>query len=85
MVDYRTQPAESVKNGDHRRRNGNQVLLYSSRQFSAHTKSTLALTDKRAVRAARNTRYCYNQIGPLDHKMADNCVSLACTNTVYNN
>ena len=28
------------------------------------------------------TRYRYNQIGPLDHKMADNCVSLARTNTV---
>ena len=60
----------------------NQVLLYSSRQFSAHPKSSLARIDKRAARAARNTRYRYNQIGPLDHKMADNCISLARTNTV---
>ena len=52
---------------------GNQVLLYSSRQFRAFSKSSLALIDKRAARAARNTRYRYNQIGPLDHKMADNC------------
>ena len=61
---------------------GIQILLYSSRQFSAHPKSSLARIDKRAARAARNTRYRYNQIGPLDHKMADNCVSLACTNTI---
>ena len=61
---------------------GNQILLYSSRQFSAHPKSSLARIDKRTARAARNTRYRYNQIGPLDHKMADNCVSLARTNTV---
>ena len=37
---------------------------------------------KRTARAARNTRYRYSKIGPLDHKMADNCVSLARTNTV---
>ena len=51
-------------------------------QFSAHPKSSLARIDKRAARAARNTRYRYNQIDPLDHKMADNCVSLARTDTV---
>ena len=62
---------------------GSQVLFYSSRQFSAHPKSSLARIDKRMARAARNTRYRYNQIGPLDHKMADNCVSLARTNTVF--
>ena len=28
---------------------GNQVLLYSSRQFSAHPKSSLARIDKRAA------------------------------------
>ena len=60
----------------------NQVLLYSSRQFSAHPKSLFACIDKRMARAARNTCYRYNQFGPLDHKMADNCVSLAHTNTV---
>ena len=62
---------------------GNRVLLYSSRHFSAHPKSSLACIDKRVARAARNTHYRYNQIGPLDHKMADNCVSLARTNTVF--
>ena len=61
---------------------GKQVLLYSSRQLSAHPISSLARIDKRTARAARNTRYRYNQIGPVDHKMADNCVSLARTNTV---
>ena len=50
--------------------------------FSAHPKSSCACIDKRTVRAARNTRYRYNEISPLDHKMADNCVSLAHTNTV---
>ena len=62
---------------------GSQVLLYSSNQFSAHPKSSLARIDKRTARAARNTRYRYNQIVPLDHNMADNCVSLARTNTVF--
>ena len=61
---------------------GNQFLLYSSRQFSAHPKSSLARIDKRAARATRKALYRYNQIGPLDHKMADNCVSLSRTNTV---
>ena len=61
---------------------GSQVLLYSSRQFSAHPKSSLARIDKRTARATGNTRYRYNQIGRLDHKTADNCVSLALTNTV---
>ena len=70
------------KNGDHSRRTTIRFLFYSSRQFSAHTKSSLARIDKRAARAARNTRYRHNEIGPLDHKMADNCVSLARTNTV---
>ena len=51
-------------------------------QFSAHPKSSLARIDKRTAQAARNSRYRYNKIGPLDHKMADNCVSLAHTNTV---
>ena len=71
------------KNGDHSRRNGNQVLLLQQQTiFSTHTKSSLARIDKRMVQAARNTHYLYNQIGPLDHKMADNCVSLVRTNTL---
>ena len=77
-----TQAAESVKNGDHSRRMAAiGFYLLSRRQFSAHPKSSLARIDKRTVRAARNTRYRYSKNGPLDHKMADNCVSLARTNT----
>ena len=59
-----------------------QVLLYISRQFSAPPNSSLTRIDKRAAQAAKNTHYRYNQIAPLDHKMADSCVSLARTNTV---
>ena len=74
------------KNGDHSRRTAAiRLYLLSRRQFSAHPKSSLARIDKRIkrmVRAARNSRYCYNKIGPLDHKTADNCVSLVRTNTV---
>ena len=50
--------------------------------FSAHPKSSLARRDKRTARAARKARYRYKHIGPLDHKMIDNCVSLARTNTL---
>ena len=59
-----------------------RFYLLSRRQFSAHPKSSLACIDKRTARAARNTCYHYIKIGPLDHKMADNCVSLARTNTL---
>ena len=45
-------------------------------------KSSRSRIDKRTARATRNTRYRYSKIAPLDHKMADNCVSLARTNTV---
>ena len=62
---------------------GNQDLLYSSRQFSAPPKSSLTCIEKRVAQAARKAHYRYNQIGPLDHKMADNCVSLARTYTVF--
>ena len=50
--------------------------------FQHTPKSSLTRIDKKTVRATGNTRYRYIKIGPLDHKMADNCVSLACTNTV---
>ena len=56
--------------------------LFSRRQFSAHTKSSCSRIDKRTARATGNTRYRYSKIAPLDHKMADNCVSLARTNTL---
>ena len=60
----------------------NQVLIAHRRQFSAHPKSSRSRIDKRTARAARNTHYRYSKNGPLDHKMADNCVSLARTNTL---
>ena len=70
------------KNGDHSRHTANRFYSTAADSFSAHPKSSLTCIDKRMAPAARNTHYRYNQIGPLDHKMADNCVSLACTNTV---
>ena len=59
-----------------------RFYLLSRRQFSAHPKSSRARIDKRMPRATGNTRYRYSKIGRLDHKMADNCVCLARTNTV---
>ena len=50
--------------------------------FSTHPKSSRSGIDKRTARATGNTRYRYSKIAPLDHKMADNCVSLARTNTL---
>ena len=78
-----TQAAESVKYGDHSRRMAAiRFYLLSRRQFSAHTKSSRSHIDKRTAWATGNTRYRYSKIACLDHKMADNCVSLARTNTV---
>ena len=37
---------------------------------------------KRTARATGNTHYRYSKIAPRNHKMADDCVSLARTNTV---
>ena len=51
-------------------------------QHTLHTKSSRSRIDKRTARATGNTRYRYSKIAPLDHKMADNCVSLARTNTL---
>ena len=59
-----------------------RFYLLSRRQFSAHPKSSRTRIDKRTARATGNTRYRYSKIAPLDHKMADDCVSLARTNTV---
>ena len=56
--------------------------LFSRRVFSTPTKSSHSRRDKRTARATGNTRYHYSKIAPLDHKMADNCVSLARTNTL---
>ena len=78
-----SQAAELVKNGDHSRRIAAiRFYFLSRRQFSAHTKSSRSRIDKRTARATGNTRYRYSKIAPLDHKMADNCVSLARTNSV---
>ena len=73
----------SQQNGDHSRRMAAiRFYLLSRRQFSAHTKSSRSHIDKRTAQATGNTRYHYSKIAPLDHKMADDCVSLARTNTV---
>ena len=76
----------SQKSGDHSRRMAAiRFYLLSRRQFSAHIQNHHAHgIDKRTARATGNTRYRYSKIAPLDHKMADDCVSLARTNTVYN-
>ena len=61
----------------------NQVLLSQPLTiFSTRTKSSRSRIDKRTAQATGNTRYRYSKIAPLDHKMADNCVSLARTNTL---
>ena len=83
MVEAQDTGSGVSKNADHSRQTAEvRFYCYSSRQFSAHPKSSLARIDKRTARAARNARYCYSQTGPLDCKMADNCVSLASTNTL---
>ena len=61
----------------------NQFLLVQPQTvFSTHTKSSRSRIDKRTAQATGNTRYRYSKIAPLDHKMADNCDSLARTNTL---
>ena len=79
----RTQAAESKKWRPQQAYGSNQVLLAQPQTiFSTRPKSSRARIDKRTARATGNTRYRYSKIGPLDHKMADNCVSLARTNTL---
>ena len=63
----------------HRSRDHNRYMEIYECVQNPHSPARI---DRRAARAARNTLYRYNQIGPQDHKMADNCVSLARTNTV---
>ena len=58
------------------------LLVQPQTVFSTHTKSSRSRIDKRTARATGNTCYRYSKIAPLDHKMADNCVSLARTNTL---
>ena len=80
----RTQAAESIKWRPQQAYGSNQVLLAQPQTiFSTHKILKLARIDKRMARATGNTRYRYSKIGPLDHKMADNCVFLACTNTLF--
>ena len=79
----KTQAAESIKWRPQQAYSSNQVLLSQPQTiFSTHTKSSRSRIDKRTARATGNTRYRYSKIAPLDHKMADNCVSLARTNTL---
>ena len=78
-----TQAAESIKWRPQQAYGSNQFLLVQPQTvFSTHTKSSRSRIDKRTARATGNTRYRYSKIAPLDHKMADNCVSLARTNTL---
>ena len=79
----KTQAAESIKWRPQQAYGSNQFLLVQPQTvFSTHTKSSRSRIDKRTARATGNTRYRYSKNGPLDHKMADNCVSLARTNTL---
>ena len=79
----KTQAAESIKWRPQQAYGSNQFLLVQLQTvFSTHTKSSRSRIDKRTARATGNTRYRYSKIAPLDHKMADNCVSLARTNTL---
>ena len=75
-----TQAAESIKWRPQQAYGSNQVLLVQPQTiFSTHPKSSRSRIYKRTARATGNTCYRYS---PLDHKMADNCVSLARTNTL---
>ena len=79
----KTQAAESIKWRPQQAYSSNQFLLVQPQTvFSIHTKSSRSRIDKRTARATGNTRYRYSKNGPLDHKLADNCVSLARTNTL---
>ena len=79
----KTQAAESIKWRPQQAYGSNQFLLVQPQTvFSTPPKSSRSRIDKRTARATGNTRYRYSKIAPLDHKMADNCVSLARTNTL---
>ena len=79
----KTQAAESIKWRPQQAYGSNQFLLVQPQTvFNTHTKSSRSRIDKRTARATGNTRYRYSKIAPLDHTMADNCVSLARTNTL---
>ena len=80
----KTQAAESIKWRPQQAYGSNQFLLVQPQTvFSTPPpKSSCSRIDKRTARATGNTRYRYSKIAPLDHKMADNCVSLARTNTL---
>ena len=79
----KTQAAESIKWRPQQAYGSDQFSLVQPQTvFSTHTKSSRSRIDKRTARATGNTRYRYSKIAPLDHKMADNCVSLARTNTL---
>ena len=72
------QAAESIKWRPQQAYGSNQFLLVQPQTvFSTHTKSSRSRIDKRTARAIATVKNA-----PLDHKMADNCVSLARTNTL---
>ena len=58
-------------------------VYFTEDNFSAHTQWSLAHINNGAAWAAKKTRSYYNQIGPLDNKMDDVCVSLARRNTIF--
>ena len=78
----RTRAAESIKWRPQQAYGSNQVLFAQPQTIFSTPKSSHSCIDKRTVRAAGNTRYRYSKVAPLDYKMANNCVSLARTNTV---
>ena len=58
-------------------------VYFTDEKFSAHAQWLLAHINNGVAWAAKKTRSHYNQIGPLDNKMDDICVSLACRNTIF--
>ena len=67
---------------DHSRRRRQSGFIVQQTVFST-PKWSFAGINNRAARAAREARSRYNQIGPLDHKMAVICVFSAHTNTIF--
>ena len=73
-----TQAAELVRNVKPQQAYGsNQVLLAQPQTIFSTPKILTLMLDKRMAQATGNTRYRYSKIAPLEHRMADDCVSLA--------
>ena len=84
MVDYRTQAAESVKMETTAGRRQQSGFILQQQTVFQHTQNPHSHAYIREWRGLQGTLAItmYNQISPLDHKMADNWVSLTCTNTL---